>query len=363
LSGDTALVGAQGDNGTYTDQGSAYTFVRYGITWTEQEHLVASDADANDNLGNSAALSGDTALVGAWVGKVGGITPGSAYFFQAYRTNADLAVSAARSGGGPIHPGNGIILTTTIMNYGPASATTVLADVSLPAGLTYVSSIATRGVYNSILNSWSVGTLEMGVSTTLIITATVDTIPSQSVVFAPYLMGRDVNDANNAVSLSLQIFTPTEIALNGGFNTYAGTSMVPQNWVAVNFAGTDGKNTVSKKEGTASVKISNTTAVTKTLTQSLTLSGSAGDEFWLSFWAKGVSIPATGVCRVQVLLYNGSTLKMAKTVNCTTGSYVFTQRKMNFTSTSAYTKVIIRLTYAKATGAIFFDGLSVMQAP
>jgi hypothetical protein len=36
---------------------------------------------------------------------------------------------------------------------------------------------------------------------------------------------------------------------------------------------------------------------------------------------------------------------------------------MNFTSTSAYTKVIIRLTYAKATGAIFFDGLSVMQAP
>ena len=57
-------------------------------SWTSGGVSFASDGTTNDNLGNSAALSDDTALVGAWVGEVGGIHPGSAYFFQAYRTNA-----------------------------------------------------------------------------------------------------------------------------------------------------------------------------------------------------------------------------------------------------------------------------------
>jgi hypothetical protein len=66
LSGDTALVGATGDNlGANTSQGSAYVFVRSGNTWTQQQKLVASDGAAGDEFGFSVALSGDTALVGA----------------------------------------------------------------------------------------------------------------------------------------------------------------------------------------------------------------------------------------------------------------------------------------------------------
>ena len=62
LSGDTALVCALRDDvdGNY-DQGSAYVFVRSGASWTQQAHLIAA---GNGYLGSSAALSGNTALVG-----------------------------------------------------------------------------------------------------------------------------------------------------------------------------------------------------------------------------------------------------------------------------------------------------------
>ena len=49
-----------------TDQGSAYVFTRSGTTWTQQAKLTASDGAADDCFGDSVALSGDTALVGAY---------------------------------------------------------------------------------------------------------------------------------------------------------------------------------------------------------------------------------------------------------------------------------------------------------
>lgn len=66
LSGDTVIVGAYQDSqpgGAYA--GSAYIFTRTNGTWTQQVKLTASDSAASDNFGESVALSGDTALVGA----------------------------------------------------------------------------------------------------------------------------------------------------------------------------------------------------------------------------------------------------------------------------------------------------------
>ncbi len=62
LSGDTALIGAYGRNG-YT--GAAYVFVRSGGSWSQQQELLASDGASGDMFGSSVALSVDTALVGA----------------------------------------------------------------------------------------------------------------------------------------------------------------------------------------------------------------------------------------------------------------------------------------------------------
>ncbi|UZR30044.1 FG-GAP repeat protein [Methylococcus mesophilus] len=83
LSGDTALVGAYNANSPIASgAGKAYVFARSGTTWTEQKILYASDGAYGDNFGNWVALSGNTALVGAPYGYSGGnADAGKAYFY------------------------------------------------------------------------------------------------------------------------------------------------------------------------------------------------------------------------------------------------------------------------------------------
>lgn len=84
LSGDTALVGAAGnDTADGADAGSAYVFVRNGTTWDRQEPpLTADDGAAGDNFGSAVALSGETALIGAAQhDTAAGSKAGSAYVF------------------------------------------------------------------------------------------------------------------------------------------------------------------------------------------------------------------------------------------------------------------------------------------
>jgi hypothetical protein len=65
VAGDTALVGAFGDDDRGRSAGSAYVFVRTGTSWSQQAKLLAADGNDIDELGISVAISGDTALVGA----------------------------------------------------------------------------------------------------------------------------------------------------------------------------------------------------------------------------------------------------------------------------------------------------------
>ncbi|MBX3221377.1 MAG: FG-GAP repeat protein [Labilithrix sp.] len=75
ISGETALVGAYGVS---ANRGAAYAFVRTGTSWTEQQKLTTSDSAPNDFFGFSVALSGDTAVAGAHVKAA---ATGAAYVF------------------------------------------------------------------------------------------------------------------------------------------------------------------------------------------------------------------------------------------------------------------------------------------
>ena len=83
ISGETAIVGATFDDvGANADQGSAYIFVRSKNSWSQQAKLTADNGAAFDNLGNCAAISGDTVIVGAYFADVGGnANQGAAYIF------------------------------------------------------------------------------------------------------------------------------------------------------------------------------------------------------------------------------------------------------------------------------------------
>jgi hypothetical protein len=75
ISGDTAVVGA---DGVSSDTGAAYVFTRSASVWSQQQKLTATDGAAGDQFGYSVALSGETAVVGAY--GVGSGT-GAAYVF------------------------------------------------------------------------------------------------------------------------------------------------------------------------------------------------------------------------------------------------------------------------------------------
>ncbi|MEO8438605.1 MAG: FG-GAP repeat protein, partial [Spartobacteria bacterium] len=60
----TGVNGDQSANSAFA-AGAAYVFVRNGTTWSQQAYLKASNTESFDRFGTSAAVSGDTVVVGA----------------------------------------------------------------------------------------------------------------------------------------------------------------------------------------------------------------------------------------------------------------------------------------------------------
>ena len=100
--GDTILVGAHYDDEAGADSGSAYVFVRSGTTWSQQAKLTPSDAAAGDMFGYAVAINGDTAVVGAYGDDDGGSMAGSAYVFtrdgSTWNQQAKLVPSDSEAG-------------------------------------------------------------------------------------------------------------------------------------------------------------------------------------------------------------------------------------------------------------------------
>ena len=85
ISGDTATIGARGNDDAGFFSGSAYIFRRHeggADNWGEFNKLNASDAASSDQFGFSVSISGDTAIVGARLSSDVGTASGSAYIYQ-----------------------------------------------------------------------------------------------------------------------------------------------------------------------------------------------------------------------------------------------------------------------------------------
>ena len=114
--GNTAIIGAHGDDDKGTDAGAAYIFIRSGTDWTQQTKLLASDGETNDNFGRSVAISGDgnTAIIGVYVDdNERGNDAGSAYIF--IRSGTDWTYQAkllASDGQGSDYFGNSVALSS-----------------------------------------------------------------------------------------------------------------------------------------------------------------------------------------------------------------------------------------------------------
>jgi hypothetical protein len=82
ISGNYAIVGAQGDDDNGETSGSAFIFELSNGTWTEKQKLLASDGATYDSFGRSVAISGNYAIVGAYADDDKGNNSGSAFSFE-----------------------------------------------------------------------------------------------------------------------------------------------------------------------------------------------------------------------------------------------------------------------------------------
>ena len=134
----TVVVGAYlGDpvvGSQQVDAGAAYIFTRSGTTWTQQAKLVASDAQATDYFGYSVAISGNTAVVGAYAEDTGGSAAGSAYIFTRSGTTwTQQQKIQAGTPQGPAYFGYSVAIdgdTVVVGSY--------MEDVLVDQGATYI---------------------------------------------------------------------------------------------------------------------------------------------------------------------------------------------------------------------------------
>ena len=80
VSGNTAVIGARGDDDNGLTSGSAYSFDV--TTGQELSKLTACDGASGDRFGDAVAVSGNTAVIGAWEDDDNGTSSGSAYVFD-----------------------------------------------------------------------------------------------------------------------------------------------------------------------------------------------------------------------------------------------------------------------------------------
>jgi RHS repeat-associated protein len=90
ISGDWAIVGAEGDSEKDRQAGAAYIFRRDGSSWVEQQKLMPESAMSRAFLGCSVCIRGELAIVGAYQD----ITPGWPQTGSAYLYRYDQPSSA-----------------------------------------------------------------------------------------------------------------------------------------------------------------------------------------------------------------------------------------------------------------------------
>lgn len=82
LSGDFALVGANGNDIQGTNSGTAYIYQRQGESWDLFQTLSPQELQPFDEFGISVDLSGSVAIIGAYSDATNGLFAGAAYVYE-----------------------------------------------------------------------------------------------------------------------------------------------------------------------------------------------------------------------------------------------------------------------------------------
>ncbi len=242
-------------------------------------------AASDPNGGNDSALDSDTPVA-----------------------SSDIAITKSVNNPSPGISTN-VIFTISATNNGPSDATGVQVNDLLPAGLAYVSDVASTGSYASATGVWTIGSLANGASATLAITATVNRLESQVNQATTSGQGQaDAKGNNNTAAVRLNGAPLIDIQVSQSVDD--GTPAISQN---VTFLVT------AKNAGPATA---NGVDLTNSLPSGLTFVGSVPSQ--------GTYTSGTGVWNVGTLAANASA-----TLSLTVTNTVATPVTQTFTKTAS----------------------------
>ena len=155
------------------------TVATSGVKTNTAEVTAATEGDLDSTPNNQNAQEDDQASVV--------VTP----------QVADLSVTKTVNNATPNRNEN-VTFTITVSNGGPNAGTNVAVTDQLPAGLTFVSFLASQGTYNSGIGVWTVGTVNSAASATLDIVATAAT--SGAKVNSAQVTAADQFDSDSTVN-------------------------------------------------------------------------------------------------------------------------------------------------------------------
>jgi len=143
ISGDVILVGDPQLQSETNSSGSAYVFVRNGSAWTEQTKLVSSDAADGDHFGISVGVSGrydNWVVVGASGDQDAGVDSGSAYVFNIGGDSLlQFAKLMASDASERQRFGSSVAISGSTILVGAGGDEAGSAYIYSPGGLTYMS--------------------------------------------------------------------------------------------------------------------------------------------------------------------------------------------------------------------------------
>jgi len=160
LSGDTLVVGADGEDGgagnPLSDAGAAYVFERNtggADNWGQVTILRASDAKMWDELGHAVSISGDTLVVGAWDEDGGAGDPaeecGAAYtFVRSGGAWQEASIAHASDAQADDRFGYAVSISADTLVVGAYQEDGGAGDPLSDAGAAYVFARNTNGVDN-----------------------------------------------------------------------------------------------------------------------------------------------------------------------------------------------------------------------
>ena len=162
------------------------------------------------------------------------------------------------------------------------------------------------------------------------------------------------DNAHNA-SVTYEEIPPSEdLALNRSFEVY-----VPNWYRAREVTANDGADEAVVHTGDRSLRIE-ANGDSKSYTMPLAESGSAGDSFNFSYWARGQDIGA-GPFNVRVTLLHSDGSSEHHYLRPDVGSYNWAQKTMVFSAAEDYDRILVVIIYGKSQGTLWLDDLSLLR--